>query len=282
MPAIGAYIHEQNTKMEKPLIPLAGIAVGDGWVDPVNMIPAYPNMVFNMGMADDSEKAKIADYCQRSVALIQKGDMSGAFNVWDQMLNGDIWPYANYFHNITGSNDYDNFLNTNAPASFDYYAKYLNQPAIRKALHVGNTPFGTNASDCEMALVPDFMVSYRQEVETLLSSTAPTYNVLMYSGQLDVIIGAALTENFMPMMQWPGRNAYMAAQKKVWRINPSDTEVAGYVRQVLQPGGSNLTYAIVRAAGHIVPGDQPQRAKEMIRKFVEGEEYVNQIDPQKK
>ena len=21
-----------------------------------------------------------------------------------QMLNGDIWPYANYFHNITGSN----------------------------------------------------------------------------------------------------------------------------------------------------------------------------------
>ena len=62
----------------------------------------------------------------------------------------------------------------------------------------------------------------------------------------------------------------MAAQKKVWRINPSDTEVAGYVRQVsinskpqpcvsslgqvVQAGGSNLTYAIVRAAGHIVPG----------------------------
>jgi len=281
VPAIGAYIHEQNTKKENKMIPLAGIAVGDGWVDPVNMIPAYPDMVFNMGMCDASEKAKIADYCQRSVAMIEKGDMSGAFNVWDQMLNGDIWPYANYFHNITGSNDYDNFLNTNAPASFDYYAKYLNQPAIRKALHVGNTPFGTNASDCEMALVPDFMVSYRQEVETLLSSTGPTYNVLMYSGQLDVIIGAALTENFMPMMQWPGRNAYMAAQKKVWRINPSDTEVAGYVRQVVQAGGSNLTYAIVRAAGHIVPGDQPQRAKEMIRKFVEGEEYVNQIDPQK-
>ena len=92
VPAIGAYIHEQNTvrccdciatpsaatypaergcvaypaergcvlqKMEKPLIPLAGIAVGDGWVDPVNMIPAYPNMVFNMGMADDSEKGAV-------------------------------------------------------------------------------------------------------------------------------------------------------------------------------------------------------------------------------
>ena len=38
--------------------------------------------------------AKIADYCKRSVAMIEKGDMSGAFNVWDQMLNGDIWPYG--------------------------------------------------------------------------------------------------------------------------------------------------------------------------------------------
>lgn len=283
VPAMGAYIHEQNIKegadRKGALIPLAGIAVGDGWIDPVNMIPGYPNMVFNMGMADDSEKAKIQDYCDRSVALINKGDMAGAFNVWDQMLNGDIWPYANYFHNITGSNDYDNFLNTNAPASFDYYAKYLNQPHVREALHVGDTPFGTNASNCEMALVSDFMVSYRAEVETLLSSTSPAYNVLIYSGQLDVIIGAALTEAFMPMMQWPGRDAYMAAQKKVWRMKPTDTEVAGYVRQVVQSSGSNLTYAIVRAAGHIVPGDQPQRAKDMIQRMVERTEYKHLPDP---
>ena len=43
-------------KNENKMIPLAGIAVGDGWVDPVNMIPAYPDMVFNMGMCDASEK----------------------------------------------------------------------------------------------------------------------------------------------------------------------------------------------------------------------------------
>merc|ERR1712086_851619 len=77
VPAIGAYIHEQNMKNENKMIPLAGIAVGDGWVDPVNMIPAYPDMVFNMGMCDASEKAKIADYCKRSVAMIEKGDMCG-------------------------------------------------------------------------------------------------------------------------------------------------------------------------------------------------------------
>ena len=34
--------------------------------------------------------------------------------------------------------------------------------------------------------------------------------------------------------------------------DPSDVEVAGYARQ-----HGSLSYVIVRAAGHIVPGDQP-------------------------
>ena len=41
--------------------------------------------------------------------------------------NGDIYPYPSYYHNVTGSNNYDNFLTMDSPASFDYYAKYLNQ-----------------------------------------------------------------------------------------------------------------------------------------------------------
>jgi hypothetical protein len=40
--------------------------------------------------------------------------MKQAFDVWDEMLNGDIYPYPNYFHNITGLNDYDNFINSAA------------------------------------------------------------------------------------------------------------------------------------------------------------------------
>ena len=41
------------------------------------------------------------------------------------MLNGDVWPYPNYFHNITGSNDYFNFLHTNAPADQAYQGEYI-------------------------------------------------------------------------------------------------------------------------------------------------------------
>jgi len=277
VPGISAYIHKKNTvnhNKGEVVIPLAGMAIGDGWIDPVNMLPGYPDMVYNMGMCDEQEKLVIEDYCNRTVEHIKEGNMAAAFNVWDQMLNGDIWPYANYFHNITGSNDYDNFLNTNAPASFDYYAKYVNQPFVRKALHVGNTPFGTNASDCEMALVSDFMATLKPELETMLQSTTPHYKVLVYSGQLDVIIGAALTERFLPNVEWQGQAAYNKAHKAVWRINPSDVEVAGYARTV-----GNFSQVIVRAAGHIVPGDQPERALDMITRFIEGTGYEHLPNP---
>lgn len=123
------------------LLPLAGVAIGDGWVDPVRQIDAYPDMMFGQGMISSAQKMTIRRYCDEAIEAIEKGDMVGAFDVWDKMLNGDIWPYANLFHNMTGSNDYDNMMNTNAPASFNYYSQYVNLPAVRKMIHVGDAKF---------------------------------------------------------------------------------------------------------------------------------------------
>lgn len=293
VPAFSAYIHKQNTEMRKSgqaslsrwnmkhawgvaavSVPLGGMAIGDGWIDPVNMIPAYPAMMYNQGLIDENERTKVQDYCDRTVNYIKQGQMLEAFNVWDEFLNGDVWPYGNYFHNITGLNDYDNYMNTNAPADFAYYAPYLNQPAVRVALHVGNATFPSNPTTCEKHLLADFMVSLKDELITMLDSTEPRYKVLIYSGQLDVIIGAALTETFLPGVEWAGQAAYKAARKAVWRIHPTDTEVAGYARTV-----GNFSQVVVRAAGHIVPGDQPERALDMIHRFVEGRGYENLPNP---
>jgi len=281
VPAFSAYIHRENARLRKRpaadgrvAVPFAGMAIGDVWIDPENMIGAYPQMMYNMGLIDDAERVVVQSYCDRAVAHIRSGEMLQAFEVWDQFLNGDVWPYGNYFHNVTGLNDYDNFMNTNAPASFSTYAPYLNQRAVRAALHVGNATFPSNPTACEHHLLSDFMVSLVPELVTVLESTTPAYQTLIYSGQLDVIIGAALTEAFLPGVQWHGQAALAAAKKAVWRIHPDDTEVAGYARVV-----GNFSHVIVRAAGHIVPGDQPERALDMITRFVEGTGYRSYPDP---
>ena len=51
-----------------------------------------------------------------------------------------IFRYPSYFKNITGSNDYDNFMRTNAPAAWTPYGDYLNTAEVRHALHVGAVP----------------------------------------------------------------------------------------------------------------------------------------------
>jgi len=58
----------------------------------------------------------------------------------DEMLGGDFYPYDTYFHNCTGSNDYDNLMDTNSPINNDY-ADWCNVESNREAIHVGNATF---------------------------------------------------------------------------------------------------------------------------------------------
>merc|ERR1719499_500360 len=149
-----------NQDPQRAKINLKGVAIGDGWIDPVNQVKGYADLVFNLGLASSSEKLVVQEYVDRIENAILAGEMTDAFNIWDEMLNGDICPYANYFHNITGSNDYDNFLRINAPESFGYYSSFVNQAEIRKALHVGNATLN-DGSVCEIPLRPDVMVSLK-------------------------------------------------------------------------------------------------------------------------
>ncbi len=58
------------------------------------------------------------------------------------------------------------------------------------------------------------------------------HQVLIYSGQLDVIVAAPLTERFLPTVNWTGAADFKTAPRFHWKVQPSDTEVAGYVKQV--------------------------------------------------
>ena len=60
----------------------------------------------------------------------------------------------------------------------------------------------------------------------------PPHQVLIYNGQLDIVVGPPLTEAYLQVLPWSGQGAYRNTEKSVWRINPSDIDVAGYTRTV--------------------------------------------------
>ncbi|EFN61705.1 Vitellogenic carboxypeptidase [Camponotus floridanus] len=85
------------------------------------------------------------------------------------------------------------------------------------------------------------------------------YKVLVYNGQLDIIVAYPLTENYIQKMKWSGAYKFAKAPRKLWMVG---NDLAGYAKSV-----DNLTEVLVRNAGHMVPYDQPKWALDLITRF---------------
>ena len=259
IPAIGLLIHTMNSQSPKVPINLVGLAIGDGLCDPVNMFGGYAELVYQFGMADEIQRDYIQKVSDEAVQCITQGDFRGAFNIFDMLMNGDLYPYPTYFYNITGSTDYYNILNTKEPAAYDYYVPFVNRSDTRFAIHVGNLSYGAQSVQVETSLLNDIMDTVAPRLATLMDN----YKVMIYNGQLDIIVGAPLSERFLTVLSWTGQSEYLAANRTVWKISPSDEEVAGYIRQV-----GKFWQVVVRGAGHILPYDQPERGLNLIQNFI--------------
>ncbi|XP_059741871.1 probable serine carboxypeptidase CPVL isoform X2 [Bos taurus] len=226
VPAIAHYIHILNP-VTTMKINLKGIALGDAYFDPKSIIEGYPSFLFQIGLLDEQEKKYFQKQCNDCVKFIRQEKWLQAFE---------------------------------EPEDQGYYGKFLSLPHVRQAIHVGNQTFSDGAK-VEKYLREDTVKS----VKPWLTEIMNNYKVLIYNGQLDVIVAASLTERSLMAMDWKGSQKYKKAGKKVWKILKSDPEVAGYVRQV-----GNFCQVIVRGGGHILPYDQPLRSFDMINRFIFG------------
>lgn len=244
---------------KQDFIPFIGVSAGNAWIDPVHHVPRYPDVLYNVGLISAIERKQIANYTTRATNHIIANEMSEAFAVWDEMINGDLSGEPSYFANVTGLTDYFNYMRTEEPPEEDLFGKFVDQPHVRRGIHVGSIPFGAHSRDVEMALRSDFMVSFRPEVEQLLNSSVP---VLIYNGMLDVIIHPVLTEGMLERLQFPEAKEYHAQGQKIWK--DSQGMVAGYWKTA-----GSLTTVVIRNAGHMVPADQPSHAFHLIDQFVQ-------------
>ncbi|XP_003430729.1 probable serine carboxypeptidase CPVL isoform X2 [Ornithorhynchus anatinus] len=257
VPAISHFIHTHNPTA-KLKINLKGIAIGDGFSDPASLIGGYADFMYQIGLLDEKQREYFQKQCDEILKHIKKGNWIKAFEIFDSLLNGDQQSVPSFFQNATGCSNYFNFLQCQEPEEDSYFMKFLSLPEVRKAIHVGNLTFNDGA-EVEKHLLEDVMKS----VKPCLVDIMNNYRVLIYSGQLDIIVAAPLTEHFLTTVEWKGTQEYLKANKNIWKIQLSDTEVAGYVRQV-----NDFHQVIVRGGGHILPSDQPARTFDMMNRFI--------------
>jgi len=257
VPAFAYTIYQQNKAPPKMFVNLKGIAIGDGLVDTYSQCMGYADIVWGAALGDENQRDVFIQMQNNVQALINNQSWHAASDAFSNMVNGP----PDYFQNITGTFDYYDIRYIVGPSYGGNYGAFLNQTTVRDALHVGDAYFGINGSVAGDALYDDIPKSVAYTLPELLTS----YKVLFYNGQFDFIVHPVTTQKMLWNLQWAGLNDYRAADRVIWRINPSDVDVAGYVRQA---GSYPVYQAIVRDAGHMVPADQPDRALDMITRFI--------------
>jgi vitellogenic carboxypeptidase-like protein len=89
--------------------------------------------------------------------------------------------------------------------------------------------------------------------------------VVIYNGQLDIIVAYPLTLGALKALVWSGTDEYKQAARYQWHVGK---ELAGYVKTA-----GKLTEVLVRNAGHMVPGDQPKWAYDLIHRFTHNKPF---------
>lgn len=264
VPAVGhAILRKSAIASEVPKINLKGLAIGNGLSDPINQIN-YGDYLYQLGLIDLNGRNAFAEAEGRGIACIKKRDFECAFNVFDELIDMDQTPYGSMFKNLTGFNSYFNYIDPDRDDGSLLMGDFVQMSDTKRAIHVGNNTFHgwEGENKVEIKMKNDIMDSVAEWVSELLSH----YKVLVYNGQLDIIVAYPLTENYLQHLKFNGDADYKTAKRMIWRV---DGEVAGYVKHA-----GNLTDVLVRNAGHMVPCDQPKWALDLILRLTSNKGFA--------
>ncbi|KAF5290402.1 hypothetical protein FQR65_LT11579 [Abscondita terminalis] len=232
VPSVSYWIMKENPTAQQK-INLKGLAIGNGHCDPENQM-GYSEMLYQVGLIDSNGKKLLQAKVDEVVTLIRNEMWAEAYLSANKIIYGDFQE-PTLFTNLTGFRNIYNILNINDSSSTNL-RKYVNIPAFRKALHVGNHTF-EEREKVLTSLIPDFMKS----VAPIISELLDHYKILFF------------------------HEDYKSAKRHIWII---DGDVAGYVKEA-----GNIIELLVRNAGHMVALDQPKWALDMITKFTRNQSF---------
>lgn len=270
VPALGhTILRNTPTFNNKNRINLQGLAIASGFIDPVNMLN-YGDILYQNGLIDSNGLRIFKEYESDAIESIDKRDYAKALFYIDHLILNMFYKSNTVFTNLTGST---NIYNTLMTEKYDFTEvdDFLSRPDVRRAVNVGDIEYHADEDNnvylkdeerkVEFNLKKDIMRSTSGWLAELLKH----YNVFLFNGQLDIICGYSLTENFLKNLNFPGAEEYQVAQRHIWKV---DNEIAGYVKKA-----GKLTEVLVRNAGHFVAIDQPKWVLDIITKLTSGKGF---------
>lgn len=257
VPTIGTTIHE-NAESMRVKINFRGIAFGNGFTDPANML-GFGEFLYGIGLIDRVTALSMKRIADEAISHLRSGQTRMATRIADSLFFG-IANKNTFFRNVTGFQFYYNYLYDKEPKDIRYYKLFVARPEIRRALHVGQREFSTARHVVYGHFEEDFLRSAVPQLIVLLENA---YRVLVYSGPLDICVPTTQSEQFMSRMAWSRAHRWAHEPQRVWRSSDGK-KLLGYKKTV-----DNLSFVVVRNSGHMVPYDQPEAALELLTAFID-------------
>ncbi|CAH1396528.1 unnamed protein product [Nezara viridula] len=238
IPSLALEIHLRNQEMKNE-INLKGFAIGNPFINPPENLQ-FSQFCYPLGLCDTPTRRtmlrmeKATEYLLKQENFVQAHGLM-SMNLHLLMTNSNFTNIYNILH------PHENTLSAD-------FVEYVQSAEARTSLHVGDAEY-SGILPVYRRLIPDFMKSGLEFLNPLLGQ----YPILLYSGHMDIIVWYGFTRQVVESLSGP-------CPHRSWMV---DGKFAGYRHKC-----GHLEFALVHAAGHMVPTDRPEAAKDLIDDFI--------------
>nr|XP_053645518.1 retinoid-inducible serine carboxypeptidase-like isoform X2 [Cherax quadricarinatus] len=155
---------------------LAGVALGDSWVSPVDAVLSWGSYLYATSLIDSAGLTKVNNKAQEVSDAVKAGKLGPATELWGET--------ENLIENVTNGVNFYNIL---------------------------KEPCRANSSNA-IASHTSHIFASKNQVEMLLNTTS--VKVVVYNGQLDLIVTSLGAQKWVENLHWAGTKPWVNAVRK--------------------------------------------------------------------
>ncbi|CAG8540091.1 12178_t:CDS:10 [Racocetra persica] len=260
IPYIASAILKRNSERKSSInlkYNVKGIAIGNGWIDPITQYNAYYTFAVEHNLLDEENKALAKDKldtCMKAqkekvrIHLDDVGKNETCVNQYDIRDHSDSYPSCGM----------------SWPYDIKTVSAYLRRSDVIGAIHAGDQQIGW--TECNNGVGHDFDDDPSPPAVQLLPSILKQINVLLYIGDQDLICNKNGIEDMIKGLEWNGAKGFKDLTEKHWFVND---KLVGHMLSE-----RNLTFMVVHNASHMVPYDEPGVSMSMMYWFIGLDKHI--------
>ncbi|GJJ72224.1 carboxypeptidase D [Entomortierella parvispora] len=263
--AKGILDHNENLPEGHHAYNMQGMAIGNGWIDPLHQYTSFipfvqkygigtPDLISDLTHQQDRclDDIRLQDLisqnkCEDLVSIILRSSITGnetnpmCINEYDIRRKevypgcGTLWPYE-----------------------LPQMKEYLNRQDVRRALNAIRAP--DPWGECSRRVSDALRFDDSTPAISLLPGILEKTKILLFSGQQDLICNHIGTEFMISNMTWQGAQGFVDSPTHKWTVE--DIPAGEWIED------RNLTYVLVFNSSHMVPYDVPLVALDMMNRFM--------------